>query len=343
VHHASSWAALAPLGWDDRRAAELAALERPDAVPARVVRVDRGSALVLGPDGPARAAGDGLATGDWLALERGAVSVLPRRSAIRRRAPGRADEEQVLAANVDAVLLVHGLDRPVPPRRVHRALATVWEAGAIPILVLTKADLAAAPEREAQAIASDAPGVEIHLVDALDGRGVDALAAYARPAGTVALLGESGAGKSTLANRLLGRDTVATGPVREGDAKGRHTTTARHLLPLPGGGALIDTPGLRELGLWGAERGVARTFSDIDELARRCRFRDCRHAGEPGCAVRAAVEAGSLDPERLRSLEDLRRELAALERRRDERVARAHGRRGARMAREAIAAKRRRR
>ena len=173
--------------------------------------------------------------------------------------------------------------------------------------------------------------------------GVDEIAARAAPARTVVMLGESGAGKSSLANALLGRDAAATGAVRGGDAKGRHTTTARHLLPLPGGGALIDTPGVRELGLWGAESGVARAFDDIEALAEGCRFRDCRHEAEPGCAVRAAAASGELDPGRLQSLRDLRRELAADELRRDERARRAHGRRGARAVRQALRAKGRRR
>jgi ribosome biogenesis GTPase len=217
-----------------------------------------------------------------------------------------------------------------------------WDAGAVPALVLTKADLAPSAPVEAL-LAHAALGVDVHTVSAATGQDVGDVAALAAPARTLVLLGESGAGKSRLANALLGREALATGAVRAGHAKGRHTTTARHLLPLPAGGALIDTPGLRELGLWAAESGVARAFEDIEALAEGCRFRDCRHESEPGCAVRAAATSGELDPARLESLRDLRRELAADERRRDERARRAQERRGSRAAREAVRMKRGRR
>jgi ribosome biogenesis GTPase len=217
-----------------------------------------------------------------------------------------------------------------------------WDCGAVPALVLTKSDLA--PAAAAEALLADAAlGVDVHTVSAVTGRGIDEIAARAAPARTQVMLGESGAGKSSLANALVGGEAAATGPVRRGDARGRHTTTARHLLPLPGGGALIDTPGVRELGLWGAESGVARAFGDIEALAEGCRFRDCRHESEPGCAVRAAAESGELDAARLQSLRDLRRELAADALRRDEQARRARDRRGARAAREAQRAKGRRR
>ncbi len=172
-------------------------------------------------------------------------------------------------------------------------------------------------------------------VSARTGEGLDALAALVRPDRTLVLIGESGAGKSTLVNALTGREALATGPVRDGDHKGRHTTTARRLVPLPGGGALIDTPGVRELGLWGSPVGVQATFADIATLAEGCRYADCRHDGEPGCAVAAAVAAGTLDAGRLDSHRDLVREMASLARRDDERAWRAHGRQGSRMAREA--------
>jgi ribosome biogenesis GTPase len=237
---------------------------------------------------------------------------------------------------------VQGLDRPLRVRRIHRALALAWDAGAVPVVALTKADLVDAPAAEA-VLADAALGVEVHAVSVRTGQGLEALAAVALPARTIALIGESGAGKSSLANALVGAEATATGAVRDGDAKGRHTTTARHLIPLPGGGVLIDTPGMRELGLWEAERGVARAFRDIDELARGCRFRDCRHESEPGCAVRAAAASGALDPQRLDSLRDLRRELAAQELRADERARRRAGRRGERTLRQALRAKGRRR
>ena len=322
---------------------ELAAAGAPGAVPARIARADRGAALAISDAGAAPVRGAGLAVGDWVAARDGTVAArLPRRSTLSRRAAGGAAAEQVIAANVDVVLVVHGLDRPLRVRRLHRALAMAWDCGAVPALVLTKADLAAAAPVEALP-ADAALGVDVHTVSAVSGQGVDEIAARAAPARTVVMLGESGAGKSSLANALLGRDAAATGAVRGGDAKGRHTTTARHLLPLPAGGALVDTPGVRELGLWGAESGVARAFDDIEALAEGCRFRDCRHEAEPGCAVRAAAASGELDPGRLQSLRDLRRELAADELRRDERARRAHGRRGARAVRQALRAKGRRR
>ncbi len=338
MHHESP---LARLGWDDRRAAELVA-SAPGCAPARVARADRGGALAIADGGEVRVRAAGLAVGDWVALRDGAVAArLPRRSTLSRRAAGAAAAEQVIAANVNVVLVVQGLDRPLRVRRLHRALAMAWDCGAVPALVLTKADLA--PSAEVEAVLADAAlGVNVHTVSAVSGRGIDEIAGRAAPARTVVMLGESGAGKSSLANALLGAGAAATGAVRPGDAKGRHTTTARHLLPLPGGGALIDTPGVRELGLWGAESGVARAFDDIEALAEGCRFRDCRHESEPGCAVRAAADSGELDPGRLQSLRDLRRELAADALRRDERSRRARGRRGAKAVRQALRAKGRR-
>ena len=338
-HHA----ALAPLGWSPSRQTELDALGRPAAVPARVGRVDRGASVAVTAAGPVRVAASGLVAGDWIALEDGRPAhVLTRRTLLARRAAGRPDAEQAIAANVDVVAVVHGLDRPLRDRRLHRALALAWESGATPVVVLTKADLA--DDGAARALDAEvAFGVDAVPVSARTGEGLGALADRARPDRTLVLIGESGAGKSTLVNALVGHDALATGAVRDGDAKGRHTTTARHLVPLPGGGALIDTPGVRELGLWGSVEGVRATFADIAALAGGCRFADCRHDGEPGCAVAAAVADGSLDPRRLDSHRDLMREMAALARRDDERARRAHGRQGSRMAREAVRHKRGRR
>lgn len=187
-----------------------------------------------------------------------------------------------------------------------------WEAGAEPVVVLAKADLAADPDADRRAMQTAAPGVTVLVCGAGAGGDEPELRAQAHPDRTLVLVGESGAGKSTLANRLLGAPTLATGAVRGGDAKGRHTTVARHLVALPGGGALIDTPGLRELGLWGGGAGLDAAFADVTELARACRFGDCRHEHEPGCAVRAAVADGRLDPARVASHADLQRELDAL-------------------------------
>ncbi len=336
-------AALAPLGWSPNRQAELDALGRPAARPARVGRVDRGSSLAVTGDGPVRVEAPGLVAGDWVALEGDRlVAVLERRTLLARRAAGRPDAGQAIAANVDVVAVVHGLARPLRDRRLHRALALAWESGASPVVVLTKADVD--PDAEARALDAEvAFGVDALPVSGRTGAGLDALAARVRPDRTLVLVGESGAGKSTLANALAGRDALATNAVREGDHKGRHTTTARHLVPLPGGGALIDTPGVREMGLWGSDEGVRSAFADIAALADGCRFADCRHDGEPGCAVAAAVEDGSLDAGRLGSHRALMREMASLARREDERAWRAHGRQGARLAREATRHKRGRR
>jgi ribosome biogenesis GTPase len=335
-HHA----ALAPLGWSPSRQAELDDLGRPAAVPGRIGRVDRGSSVAITAAGPVRAEAPGLVAGDWVAIEDGRLAaVLARRTLLARRAAGRPDAEQAIAANIDVVAVVHGLDRPLRDRRLHRALALAWDSGATPVVVLTKADLD--PDAAARALDAEvAFGVDALPVSARTGAGLDALAARARPDRTLVLVGESGAGKSTLVNALLGHEALATRAVRGGDHKGRHTTTARHLVPLPGGGALIDTPGVRELGMWGSDEGVRAAFADIAVLAEGCRFADCRHGGEPGCAVAAAVADGALAADRLGSHRDLMREMAALARREDERARRAHGRQGSRMAREAVRHKR---
>ena len=262
-HHA----ALAPLGWSPSRQAELDALGRPAAIPARIGRVDRGSSVAITAAGPVRAEAPGLVAGDWVALEDGRVAaVLARRTLLARRAAGRPDAEQAIAANIDVVAIVHGLDRPFRDRRLHRALVLAWDSGATPVVVLTKADLD--PGAAARALDAEvAFGVDALPVSARTGAGLDALAARARPDRTLVLVGESGAGKSTLVNALLGHEALATRAVRGGDHKGRHTTTARHLVPLPGGGALVDTPGVRELGMWGSDDGVRAAFADIAALA----------------------------------------------------------------------------
>jgi ribosome biogenesis GTPase len=225
--------------------------------------------------------------------------------------------EQVVAANVDTVLLVLALNRDFNVRRLERYVAAGWESGAQPVVVLTKADVCddlAAREAEAAAVA---PGVPVHVVSSWEGTGLDVLGAYLGPGRTVALLGSSGAGKSTLLNRLAGAEVMATGAVRDADDRGRHTTTRRELVRLPGGALLIDTPGMRELGLWDAAEGVSQTFGDLEALAVRCRFRDCAHDSETGCAVQAALTEGSLAPERLASYRKLQRELAFQARRTD--------------------------
>ncbi|MCB1002806.1 MAG: ribosome small subunit-dependent GTPase A, partial [Acidimicrobiales bacterium] len=243
------------------------------------------------------------AVGDWVVLRDGRPADVLERSSLLRRRDERTDSQQVLAANVDLVLLVCGLDRPVKEGRIQRGVAVAREAGAEPAVVLTKAvgPDATTGVDEALAIARRAhPGIGVVVTSVKEGMGVDDLEAFVAGR-TVVLLGESGAGKSSLVNALLDDDLAAEGRVRTGDAKGRHTTTSRSLYVLPTGGALIDTPGIRSVGLWVDEEStaVAETFVDIDELAAQCRFNDCAHETEPGCAVRAAVEVGALDEDRL--------------------------------------------
>jgi ribosome biogenesis GTPase len=273
------------------------------------------------------------AVGDWVALRLSSGGstaliqrVLPRRSKFSRKAAGRATREQVVAANIDTVFLVVGMDNDFSPRRVERYLAAAWESGAAPAVVLNKLDLCTDVAARMAAIQEVAPGVAVHAISTLRGDGLETLAAYCVPCRTVALLGSSGVGKSTLINALLGTDLLPTAGVREHDGRGRHTTTRRELIFLRNdgtpngglGGMLIDTPGMRELQLWEADEGVQVTFDEIETLARGCRFRDCQHQHEPGCAVRAAVEGGELAPDRLSSMHKLQKELAWFGRQHDQ-------------------------
>jgi ribosome biogenesis GTPase len=245
--------------------------------------------------------------------------VLPRRTSISRKAAWLATEEQVLAANIDVVFLVAGLDGDLNLRRLERYLATVWNSGADPVVVLSKADLCDDVAGAVAAVEAIAAGVPIHVASGLTGEGVDGLRAYTTRNRTVALLGSSGVGKSTLINHLRGEDVQAVAAVRS-DGRGRHTTTTRELVRLPGGGLLLDTPGMRELQLWDVEEGFDTTFADIEELAGRCRFSDCGHNGEPGCAVEEALGNGTLDAQRYGSYRKLQRELHALAVRQDKRL-----------------------
>jgi ribosome biogenesis GTPase len=255
------------------------------------------------------------AVGDWVVAGEGGPDgaawiegVLPRRTAFSRSTAGGATLEQVVAANVDTVWIVHGLDTEPNLRRLERYLTAAWESGARPVVVLTKADLAPDPEAARSRVEGDVFGVPVRIASTVGEPGVVELLDDLEPAATVAALGPSGVGKSSLLNALLGREAVATGPVREGDRRGRHTTTRRELVPLPGGALLLDTPGLRELRLWEVDEGLRQTFTDIEALAEACRFRDCSHEAEPGCAVKAAAEDGRLDPGRLQSYRKLRAE-----------------------------------
>ncbi len=315
----SSFRSLADLGWDDTWAATLATAVQllGSADPVRVARVDLGACTVLGTVGAARATippGTTVAVGDWVLVRHDTVvGALPRRTAIVRRSVGAEAQAQTLAANVDTVLVLVAADGRVTPRSIERYVTLVWESGATPVVVLTKADLVSADELD-DAIERLEPacvGVDLLAISAPTGTGLDAVARYFGRGRTVALFGSSGAGKSTLANHLTGAG-LATGTVREGDHRGRHTTTHRELVPLPGGGVLIDSPGLREVGLWHADNGVARTFPEITALVGQCRFADCTHRKEPGCALTAAVAEGKITQERLASWRKLRRELDRL-------------------------------
>ncbi|HEY6000898.1 MAG TPA: ribosome small subunit-dependent GTPase A [bacterium] len=319
--------ALQALGLSPRWEALFAPHARDGVVLARVVRGDRGSALIAFERGIARAkpatrllkqaggAADLPAVGDWVAaLAREDLdvplieAVLERASAITRGDAGRGSDLQVLAANVDTVFVVHPIADGPNLRRLERELSLAWVSGAVPVVVLTKADLAADPAGARIAVEAAAPGADVLLVNALAGDGVEPLFGYLAPNRTAVLIGPSGAGKSTLINALLGEERQATRSVSVHDGRGRHTTVARELVQVPRGGVLIDTPGLRAVGLTGSEEGIASAFPEIDEAAASCRYRDCTHRDEPGCAVAAAVAAGTLPAERLASYHKLRRE-----------------------------------
>jgi ribosome biogenesis GTPase len=274
-----------------------------------------------------RVGGPEPTTGDWAAIEARpaerqatVVRVLERRSAVVRKAAGRGLAAQVLAANLDVVFVMTSLNRDLNLRRLERYLALAWESGAQPVVLLTKADLAESPA-EAAAIAAEvelrAPGVPVHGLSARWVSSIGVVRDLLAPGRTGAFIGSSGVGKSTLVNALLGSHRLAVRDIREGDDRGRHTTTSRQLFTLPGGGVVIDTPGLREIQLWDAASGLDRAFRDLAELATHCRFRDCRHQGEPGCAVTAAVAAGDLSAERVAHHQKLERELRHLAARSD--------------------------
>jgi ribosome biogenesis GTPase len=252
------------------------------------------------------------AVGDWVVLRDGGIveDVLPRLSALKRKRAFRSTSAQVIAANLDTVFIVTSLNADLNPRRLERYLAMVWDSGAQPVVVLSKSDLCdATAQRQAETEAVTV-GVAVHALCAIEGRGMDQLEPYVRPGRTVALVGSSGVGKSTIINTLAGETLQKVKEIRRDAYRGQHTTTSRQLVRLRDGALLVDTPGMRELGLHDGNAGIGGAFADIEELATTCRFRDCRHRGEPGCSIRAALGDGSLDEDRWESYAKLKRELA---------------------------------
>ncbi|WP_394429258.1 ribosome small subunit-dependent GTPase A [Streptomyces sp. SGAir0957] len=336
-HSASGHSVLAPYGWDSHWAAEFAPYAARGLVPGRVLRVDRGRCDLITPQGTVHADTEYvvprdpmkvICTGDWAAVDpddrdpRYVQAYLPRRTAFVRSTSSKQSEGQILAANVDHAVIAVSLADELDLGRIERFLALAWESGAQPLVVLTKADLVPDPVTLSYLVRdteTSAPGVQVLPVSAHDGDGTDVLRAVVA-GGTSVLLGQSGAGKSTLANALLGTDLMEVKAVRDIDGKGRHTTTTRNLFALPGGGVLIDTPGLRGVGLYDAGTGVGQVFSEIQALAENCRFQDCAHTVEPGCAVIAALADGGLHQRRLDSYRKLLRENERLAARTDARL-----------------------
>jgi ribosome biogenesis GTPase len=336
---------LGVLGWNP----ELAEHVEPGLVPGRVVAAHRAAYDVQTADGAVRTRLPGrlvhestdVAVGDWVGLGDGLIrAVLPRRSAIVRQAAGRTSEKQTLAANVDLAFIVTSLGPELEPRRIERYLVTIWESGAVPEIVLTKADRVDDPSEQVAAVEAVALGVPVHVVSALTGQGCDALRARLAPGVTAVLIGSSGVGKSTLVNRFAGSERMAVKETRADDDEGRHTTSHRELIELPGGGLVIDTPGIRELQLWDAG-GIDEAFADVEELAGACRFNDCSHGSEPGCAVNAALVSGELAQDRYDSWRKLQRELRAIAVRADARLRREEKRKWQLRAREGRARARR--
>jgi ribosome biogenesis GTPase / thiamine phosphate phosphatase len=322
---------LESLGWNGFFEAQVDRERDAELHPARVVEEQRGSYQIVGAGGAWRAelagrlrhgmAGDWSAapcTGDWVMArvpppnEDGSPAlihrVLMRRTKFSRKEAGNRTAEQIIASNVDTIFIVQSLNHDLNLRRLERYLALLWESGATPVVVLSKADLCPDPAPLVTKVEDAARGVSVHVTSAIEPEGLTPLAPYLAEGRTVALVGSSGVGKSTIVNRLLGQDLMRVKDIRADD-RGRHTTTSRHLVMMPGGGMLLDTPGMRTVIMWEGEEGLATTFQDIEEIATRCKFRDCGHGEEPGCAVQEAIETGELDAARFRNYRKVGREI----------------------------------
>jgi ribosome biogenesis GTPase len=330
---------LESLGWNDRLSSLYEPVADGDSVPGRVSVQHRGAYDVLTEQGELRSEivrrlvheaaspADLPVVGDWVVVVPGVedgtgtiTAVLPRLTKFSRKTAWQATEEQVLAANIDVAFLVASMNEDLNLRRLERYLILAWESGARPVIVLTKSDLHPAPEAAVAEVEAIAGGVPVHAISNVTGAGIDDMTSHLQPGTTAVLLGSSGVGKSTIVNRLMGEELLATQGLRS-DGKGRHTTTRRELIQLPGGGLIIDTPGIREVQLWIADEGIDEAFDDITSLFAHCRFSDCAHDREPGCAVQAALEEGTLSAERWDSYLKLQGELAHLERKLDKRAA----------------------
>ncbi len=327
---------LEDLGWSAHFQQQLEQLNPAGAAPVRVAEELKGAYRVVTPSGivPAivpgrllhRASGrdDLPAVGDWVLAGRLpgedrmlVVDLLDRRTKLSRQQAGEKTGEQILAANVDAVVLVASLNKELNLRRIERYLTAVWESGARPVIALNKSDLADDAARLLDDVEAIAPAVPVLATSAVTGDGVDEIASHLRMGETAVFVGSSGVGKSSLINRITGEDSQVVNDIRAADDRGRHTTTSRQMLVLPGRGVIIDTPGLRELQLWDGGNGASSVFADIEELAAACAFSDCRHEAEPGCAVRAAIDEESLDEDRFSSYRKLERERMYIARKHD--------------------------
>jgi ribosome biogenesis GTPase len=338
---------LKQLGWNDFFASHFAEylegqqedVAAPRLQPARVIEELKGHYRVLAEKGEylVKVAGsmrfdagersDFPAVGDWVGIvpqEKGRATIqalLPRKTKLSRKVAGRRNDEQILAANVDSVFIVATLNQELNLRRIERYVALAWDSGAMPVVLLNKSDLAADPAALAQEVEATVPGVEVHTLSCVTHDGFSSLDTHLSAGKTCVFLGSSGVGKSTIVNALLGEASQSTGPVRASDDRGRHTTTSRHLFVLPRGAIVIDTPGMRELQLWAGETGVAVAFDDLAETAQSCKFRDCKHESEPGCAVREAIAAGELDADRLANYQKLEAEMRFAAQKTDQSVA----------------------